>query len=290
MKRFRGFTLIELLVVIAIIAILAAILMPVFAQAREKARQASCMSNLKQIGLAYRMYMSDYDLRAPVGCSRNPPCSGQTPGRAPTHVLNYVFNGCWPGWISNLLQPYEKNAQIYVCPSKAGSGTSFREPRTNPTVTPASIAADGAGINTAAGTRVTYTYNENGLGHQCSGLSGRAESAFHAPSELAVMWDSVNAWTDCWFATSTCSIWHQRDLCQFYGQLPGMANCAQPTGVHNRDYTAWHMDGNNFMFFDGHVKWAKWTQIKWHNLMNIGPGHRDYNKNTNQPPLETAAQ
>src|SRR6476659_6898905 len=60
-RKHRGFTLIELLVVIAIIAILAAILFPVFAQARERARSAACLSNLKQIGLAFAMYAQDYD-------------------------------------------------------------------------------------------------------------------------------------------------------------------------------------------------------------------------------------
>ena len=92
----RGFTLIELLVVIAIIAILAAILFPVFARAREKARQTSCQSNLKQIGLAMRMYMGDYDER--VLPSRL--------GGSPTDV-------CWTA----LTQPYINNDQIFVCPS-----------------------------------------------------------------------------------------------------------------------------------------------------------------------------
>ncbi len=76
MKR-TGFTLIELLVVIAIIAILAAILFPVFARAREKARQASCQSNLKQIALAEIMYVSDYDSRShPATIGWSPPGSG----------------------------------------------------------------------------------------------------------------------------------------------------------------------------------------------------------------------
>lgn len=63
--RLRALTLIELLVVIAIIAILAAILFPVFAQAREKARQTACLSNLKQVGLAVQMYAQDYDENIP---------------------------------------------------------------------------------------------------------------------------------------------------------------------------------------------------------------------------------
>ena len=120
-KRHHGFTLIELLVVIAIIAILAAILMPVFAQAREKARQAGCQSNLKQIGMAFRMYVQDYDERFPAN----------SPPGSPSNY-HIVYAGSWNGWISNLLQPYEKNYQIYVCPSKSGASLNFREPRSNP--------------------------------------------------------------------------------------------------------------------------------------------------------------
>jgi prepilin-type N-terminal cleavage/methylation domain-containing protein/prepilin-type processing-associated H-X9-DG protein len=94
--RRSGFTLIELLVVIAIIAILAAILFPVFARAREKARQASCQSNLKQIGLAYAMYAQDYDEMI-----------------APTSIGSAMGTI----WVPGLLDPYTKNIQIWRCPS-----------------------------------------------------------------------------------------------------------------------------------------------------------------------------
>jgi prepilin-type N-terminal cleavage/methylation domain-containing protein/prepilin-type processing-associated H-X9-DG protein len=96
----RGFTLIELLVVIAIIAILAAILFPVFAKAREKARQASCSSNVKQIVLATLMYAQDYDERLVLGLNGWGPC------------------GCG----RYKLLPYIKNQQIFVCPSAANLG------------------------------------------------------------------------------------------------------------------------------------------------------------------------
>lgn len=95
--RTNGFTLIELLVVIAIIAILAAILFPVFARAREKARQTACASNMRQMGLAVQMYLQDYDERFPLAAT------------APTPVTFLNWH--------HLVDPYVKNKQVWVCPS-----------------------------------------------------------------------------------------------------------------------------------------------------------------------------
>src|SRR5687768_8386582 len=91
----QGFTLIELLVVIAIIAILAAILFPVFARARENGRRASCQSNMKQLGLGFAQYTQDYDERYPCGLE---PVRG--------------IGGGWGGQIF----PYIKSVQVYKCP------------------------------------------------------------------------------------------------------------------------------------------------------------------------------
>ncbi len=107
MRKSSGFTLIELLVVIAIIAILAAILFPVFARAREKARQTSCLSNLKQIGLGILMYSQDYDemwlahYRGPASSAVDYPGGGTSTG-----LMWY--------WA---VYPYVNNVQIFSCPS-----------------------------------------------------------------------------------------------------------------------------------------------------------------------------
>jgi prepilin-type N-terminal cleavage/methylation domain-containing protein/prepilin-type processing-associated H-X9-DG protein len=102
MKRRFAFTLIELLVVIAIIAILAAILFPVFAQAREKARSASCLSNTKQISLAGLQYIQDYDECYPISIY-----SPDLFTASPAHIVSAVDE----------LYPYMKNIQILQCPS-----------------------------------------------------------------------------------------------------------------------------------------------------------------------------
>src|SRR5262245_2413112 len=136
--RGRGFTLIELLVVIAIIAILAAILFPVFAQARERARSATCTSNLKQIGNAFLMYLQDYDGSAPTNCGRAP----QVPG-ADDGTDKYLISSAWPGWISNVLRPYEKSPDIYFCPSRVVMDSGFVDPRRNPTVNPSYVPQYG---------------------------------------------------------------------------------------------------------------------------------------------------
>jgi prepilin-type N-terminal cleavage/methylation domain-containing protein/prepilin-type processing-associated H-X9-DG protein len=137
-SRHKGFTLIELLIVIAIIAILAAILFPVFGRVREMAKRSSCASNLKQMGLAVLQYAQDYD------------------ERYPSATMGYGYAGCSSNGSDNprcvkwmdLVQPYAKSTQIFNCPSDTFSGVRARyvpsqnlEPSSPRTADPCTAAA-----------------------------------------------------------------------------------------------------------------------------------------------------
>ena len=118
MRKHRGFTLIELLVVIAIIAILAAILFPVFARAREAARKATCLSNLKQIALAALMYAQDYDEVLPTASANGWRCSAHAVDPANQYTTDWTGLGSLDFWqLPDLLTPYIKSLDIFNCPT-----------------------------------------------------------------------------------------------------------------------------------------------------------------------------
>jgi prepilin-type N-terminal cleavage/methylation domain-containing protein/prepilin-type processing-associated H-X9-DG protein len=167
----KGFTLIELLVVIAIIAILAAILFPVFARAREKARQASCLSNLKQLSLAMLMYSQDYDETWPMAYYFDA-------GFANEYGWDFHIDYMSGGTALGLIGPYTKNGQIQACPSAPGLAGSGR-PYT------------GYGYNT------TYIGGAWGEGPGGTTRPSASLAQVQMPAETVLLADSAvwNAWT-----------------------------------------------------------------------------------------------
>jgi prepilin-type N-terminal cleavage/methylation domain-containing protein/prepilin-type processing-associated H-X9-DG protein len=239
-----AFTLIELLVVIAIIAILAAILFPVFAQAREKARQASCQSNLKQWATATMMYTQDYDESYPMAFGYRPDIGWMWDFVIPVPYNTTCANGvCGPlttmanneCWV-NSLQPYVKNYQISVCPSASQTDPSF-------------IAVQAAGAPAPQNTSYTY----NGL------LQSSSMAAVVAPASCPMVTESQGkgSYKGYYISQPVLVCDTPADLtCSFKVAASGNgASSAWFGTVNNNTATLGiHGNGHNWAYADGHVK------------------------------------
>jgi prepilin-type N-terminal cleavage/methylation domain-containing protein/prepilin-type processing-associated H-X9-DG protein len=231
--RRAGFTLIELLVVIAIIAILAAVLFPVFAQARAKARQASCTSNLAQIARAGLMYVQDYDERFPSCYSLYTPPFVVDPRTS--------------------LQPYVKNWGIFYCPDRHTVMPECLDPKDN--FRPNSRCM-GYGYNWGSG---------KGWGSSASKGDGLVRPAqLGEQGVIGVFLSEVAEPSRCFFYGDTNDYLFITLLRE---AMPGVRKGGESDAATNdigRPYEPpRHSGGNNFVFVDGHVKWLRFPGGRW---------------------------
>jgi len=224
-RSTKGFTLIELLVVIAIIAILAAILFPVFAQARDKARGAACLSNTKQQSLAFHMYAQDYDETTVLAYFGDwTPCCADRGGHFP-----------WP----KQLTPYVKNKAVFTCPSFPAANWDA-QPNYDP-----------------AGTKRPQYDFPSVIGYGINPyVQGKSLAAIDRPAEIIAIAEtryympghpSYNpAWG--WYGA--------------YAPAQGVDTGTPLKWTYAQELDAdRHNGGNNIAFSDGHSKWMRWDVI-----------------------------
>jgi len=238
--RRYAFTLIELLVVIAIIAILAAILFPVFAQARDKARQASCISNCKQLGTAIMMYTQDYDENYFYQSAWDQVIDVGAGTWGPSY-RTYIR---WP--TAHL--PYIKNQQVFKCPSDKNPNRTY-----------------GAPPGTGGNTPFPVSYGPN-LMLMCYTTAPTSMAAIRTPADKIFLAEAVTGFACC----ETWNNEYHRGANQSGGEngwawgtfrdLVGAGKTRGTTDAQMSSLTR-HSLGNTIIYCDGHVKWVRWNRV-----------------------------
>ncbi len=246
-KTRSAFTLIELLVVIAIIAILAAILFPVFARARENARRSSCSSNLKQIGLGIFQYIQDYDEKYPMGFADLNNSQG--------------LDAADQGW-AQMMQPYLKSVQIFQCPSETNAGPNQANINQGNVANYSDywmnyrLQAQSQALLDASAVTVMFGDGQGGTATATKGTPAYSVQYLTSiPMNTSVATNPSSTNTDIYNSAASAST-------DIYDSSSGTAS-----GQGGRR----HLEGINFAFADGHVKWLRPEKMTQNNAAQGNP-------------------
>ncbi len=248
----RAFTLVELLVVIAIIAILAAILFPVFARARENARRSACLSSSKHIGLGYQMYTQDYDERT-VRIHTQPGSIG-------------------PVW-TDLLQPYIKSSQIYQgCPSRTFSAEWLPSDLSSTTTQnrgKLNVAYSYNSLYANTGTATDGQETTPPVGNPNTN-PGLALAAMPVPAETIVFGDNASNYI-VYSGSKTDITINLEEPYDSLSNAPNLRRAGTSNNNRSQAFVGLHFEGANFVFADGHAKWLRISEVARTNSNGVMP-------------------